>query len=152
MISRWISGQGKWLDALADGAGEAGRDLLPDSDFLRRLNTRPHPVGTTYTIIAGRLSPVSEAEVDAMLDRLRRLSGSDRSVGFRAASRALQAMVSGLGDGIVSTESARLKGVDDFVSVGADHIGLVVNVIESDDEPPAIPIVVERLSSSDSRP
>ncbi len=148
LISRWISGQGEWRDALADGAGEAGRDLLPDSDFLRRLNRRPRPVGTTYTIVAGQVSPVSEAEVDAMLDRLRRLSGSDRSVGFNAASRALQAMVNGLGDGIVSTQSARLEGVDDFVTVGADHIGLIVNVFPSDDVPPAIPIVVERLEES----
>jgi len=148
MISRWISGQGKWLDALADGAGEAGRDLLPDSDFLRRLNTRPPPTGTTYTIIAGQVSPVSEAQVDAMLDRLRRLSGNDGSIGFDAASRALQAMVSGLGDGVVSTDSARLKGVDDFVSVGADHIGLIVNVFPSNDVPPAIPIVVRRLEEA----
>ena len=148
MISRWISGQGKWLDALADGAGEAGRDLLPDSDFLRRLNTRPHPAGTTYTIIAGQVSPVSEAQVDAMVDRLRRLSGNDGSVGFDTASRALQVMVSGLGDGIVSTQSARLEGVDDFVTVGADHMRLIVNVFPSNDVPPAIPIVLQRLEES----
>ncbi len=148
LVSRWISGQGKWLDALADGAGEAGRDVLPDSEFLRRLNTRPHPVGTTYTIVAGQVSPVSEAEVDAMLDRLRRLSGSDRSIGFNTASRALQAMVNGLGDGVVSTRSARLEGVDDFVTVGADHMRLVVNVFPSDDVPPAIPLVLKRLKES----
>ncbi len=152
LVSRWISGRGKWLEALADGAGEAGRDLLPDSEFLRRLNGRPHPVGTTYTIVAGQISPVSEAQVDAMLDRVQRLTGSDGSVGFNAASRVLQAMVNGLGDGIVSTQSARLEGVDDFVTVGADHIGLIVNVLPSDDAAPAIPIVVERLSSSDSSP
>ena len=72
----------------------------------------------------------------------------DGSVGFDAASRALQAMVSGLGDGIVSTESTHLKGVDDFVSVSADHIGLIVNAFPSDDVPPAIPIVVERLEEA----
>ena len=148
LISRWISDKGQWLDALADGAGEAGRDLIPDSEFLRRLNTRPHPVGTTYTIVAGQVSPVSVAEVDAMVDRLQRLSGNDGSVGFDAASRALQAMVSGLGDGIVSTESAHLKGVDDFVSVSADHIGLIFNVFPSDDVPPSIPIVIQRLEQS----
>jgi len=147
LVSRWISGRAAWLEALADGAGEAGRDLIPGSEFLRRLNTRPHPAGTTYTIVAGQVSPVSEAEVDAMIQRLRRLSGNDGSVGFDAASRALQAMVSGLGDGLVSTRSVRLEGVEDFVTVGADHLGLIVNVFPSDDVPPAIPIVVERLLS-----
>ncbi len=148
LISRWISGQGKWLDALADGAGEAGRDLLPDSAFLRRLNARPHPAGTTYTIVAGQVSPLDEAEVEAMLERFERLTGNDGRVGFNAASRALQAMVTGLGDGIVSLNSARLEGVDDFVLLGADHIGLIVNVFPSDDTPPAIPVVVERLTIS----
>ena len=112
LVSRWISGQGKWFDALADGAGEAGRDLLPDSEFLRRL------------------------------------SGNDGSVGFNAASRALQAMVNGLGDGLVSTQSARLEGVDDFVIVRADHIRLIVNVFPSNDVPPAMPIVLKRLEKS----
>lgn len=146
LISRWISGQGHWLDTLADGAGEAGRDLLPESDFLRRLNARPHPDGTAYTIVAGRVSPVSQDEVQGMLDRLQRLAGDDAPVGLNGVSRALQAMVDGLGDGIVSISSARLEGVTDVVIAETDHLGLIVNVFPSDRTPPAIPIVLDRLA------
>ena len=152
LISRWISGQGRWLDTLADGAGEAGRDLLPESVFLRRLNARPHPDGITYTIVAGRVSPVSRDEVQRMLDRLQRLAGDDSPVGLSGVSRALQAMVNGLGDGIVSINSARLEGVTDIVTVEADHIGLIANVLPSDRTPPAIPIVLDRLATVLSAP
>ncbi len=147
LISRWISGQGGWLDALADGAGEAGRDLLPGSDFLRRLNARPHPEGTTYTIVAGRVSPVSREEVEVMMRRLQRLTGDPGSVESSRVSRALQAMVTGLGDGIVSITSARLEAVTDVVLVEANHIGLIVNVFPSAEVPPAIPIVLDRVAS-----
>lgn len=152
LISRWISGQGSLLDALADGAGEAGRDLLPNSDFLRRLNTRPHPQGTTYTIVAGQVSPVSEEEVETMLNRLQRLAGDGTPVGFGTASRALRSMVTGLGDGVVSVDSTRLEGVNDFVMVAADHLTLIVNVFPSEATPPAIPIVVERLATGSLQP
>ena len=147
LVSRWISGQGRLLDALADGAGEAGQDLLPGSDFLRRLNARPHPTGTTYTIVAGRVSPVSPEEVATMMRRLEQLTGGHDTVKSRGASRALQAMVTGLGDGIVSISSARLKGVTDVVLVEANHIGLIVNVFPSAEIPPAIPIVLDRVAS-----
>ncbi len=148
LISRWISGRGGWLDALADGAGEAGRDLLPRSEFLRRLNDRPHPEGTAYTIVAGRVSPVSREEVQRILDRLQRLAGDGAPVGLTGVSRALQAMVNGLGDGLVSINSARLEGVTDMVMVEADHMGLIVNVLPSDRRPPAIAIVLDRLAAT----
>ncbi len=145
LISRWISGKGRWSDTLADGAGDAGRDLLPDSEFLRRLNARSNPDGTAYTIVAGRVSPVSRDEVQGIMDRLQRLAGDDAPVGLSGVSRALQAMVNGLGDGLVSINSARLEGVTDMVTAEADHIGLIVNVFRSDGTPPAIPIVLDRL-------
>jgi len=146
VISRWISGRGRWLDTLADGAGEAGRDLLPESEFLRRLNDRPHPEGTAYTIVAGRVSPVSREQVQRMLDRLQRLAGDDAPVGLSGVSRALQAMVNGLGDGVVSINSARLEGVTDVVTAEANHMGLIVNIFPSDRTPPAIPVVLDRLA------
>jgi pimeloyl-ACP methyl ester carboxylesterase len=147
LVSRWISGQGRLLDALADGAGEAGQDLLPGSDFLRRLNARPHPTGTTYTIVAGRVSPVSPEQVETLMRRLEQLTGGHDTMKSRGASRALQAMVTGLGDGIVSINSARLAGVTDEVLVEANHIGLIVNVFPSAEIPPAIPIVLDRVAS-----
>ncbi len=144
VLSRWISGRRSWGDSLTDGAGEAGRDLLPDSDFLRRLNHRPHPSPTVYTIVAGRVSPVSPEEVDALIKRLDRITGAGTDNGDRVSSM-LQSMVRGVGDGVVSIESARLNGIADVVTVEADHLSMIVNVFPSQRTPPAIPIVLERL-------
>ena len=151
LISRWISGRGRWLDTLADGAGEAGRDLLPESEFLRRLNARAHPDDTAYTIVVGRVSPVSPDEVQRMLDRLQRLTGDASPVAMSGVSRALQAMVNGLGDGLVSIDSARLEGITDVVIAETDHLGLIVNVFRSDRRPPAISIVLDRLAVAKRR-
>ena len=57
-------------------------------------------------------------------------------------------MVNGLGDGLVSINSARLEGVTDMVMVEADHMGLIVNVLPSDRRPPAIAIVLDRLAAT----
>jgi pimeloyl-ACP methyl ester carboxylesterase len=51
--SRLFEGQAGWLDWIADGAGEAGLDLMPGSSFLQELNQRPLPVDTEFFIIAG---------------------------------------------------------------------------------------------------
>lgn len=70
---RSISGpeDGFLFNGFFDGAGEAKIDLLPESAFLQELNARPLPQGVQMTIIAGRVSPVDEAEVTALLERLR---------------------------------------------------------------------------------
>ena len=51
--SRLLEGGAHWLDWIADGAGEAGIDLLPESQFLLELNQRPLPDNTDFYIIAG---------------------------------------------------------------------------------------------------
>ena len=147
-VYRWLSGEWSWQDSLDDGAGEAGRDLLPGSDFLRRLNGRPHPAHTSYTIVAGQLSPVSEKELATLAKRveaLARTMGIQDTAGSRLATSMFQEAVRGIGDGIVSIESARLLGVDDLIVVKANHLSMIVNVFPSDSVPPAIPIVLERL-------
>ena len=147
-VYRWLSGEWSWQGSLDDGAGEAGRDLLPGSDFLRRLNGRPHPAHTSYTIVAGQLSPVSEKELATLAKRveaLARTMGMQGTAGSRLATSMFQEAVRGIGDGIVSIESARLLGVDDLIVVEANHLSMIVNVFPSDSVPPAIPIVLERL-------
>jgi pimeloyl-ACP methyl ester carboxylesterase len=147
-VYRWLSGEWSWRDSLADGAGEAGRDLLPGSDFLRRLNDRPHPTHTAYTIVAGRLSPVSENDLAALTERVEALArsmGMEDAAGSRLAASMFQEAVRGIGDGVVSIESARLPGVDDTIEVEANHLNMIVNLLRSDTTPPAIPIVLERL-------
>jgi hypothetical protein len=150
-VYRWFAGEWSWRDSLADGAGEAARDLLPGSDFLRRLNDRPHPALTTYTIVAGQLSPVSEEDLATLAQRVETLArsmGMEDTAGSRLATSMFQEAVRGIGDGVVSIESARLPGVADTVVVEANHLSMIVNLFRSDSTPPAIPIVLERLDRS----
>jgi pimeloyl-ACP methyl ester carboxylesterase len=149
-VYRWLSGEWSWQDSLDDGAGEAGRDLLPGSDFLIRLNGRPHPTHTIYTIVAGQLSPVSEQELATLAKRvegLARTMGMEDTPGSRLATSMFQEAVRGIGDGVVSIESARLPGVDDPIVVEANHLSMIVNLFPSDSTPPAIPIVLEKLGT-----
>lgn len=156
-IYRSIRGDGSLLDALRDGWGEAGSDLLPGSAFLRRLNARPLATHTRHTVVAGQISPVDGDDISAIASRIRRLANmpnapqwlqnalADQSVEQRAA-KLLARAVDGLGDGCVTLESAKLEGVDDFEVVTANHLSMIVNYGFSTDTPPAIPIILQRLS------
>ncbi|MHC4428897.1 MAG: esterase/lipase family protein [Planctomycetota bacterium] len=152
-LSRAWRGESGWLDAAADGSGEAGEDLLPGSVFLRRLNGRPHPTHTRYTIVAGQVSPVSGDDLDRTLGKMKTVKIvpqwlrdlANGAEGELAAS-ALGAAIGGIGDGVVTLDSARLEGVDDLVIVQADHVGMIVNVGGSQDPPPTIEIVLDRLA------
>ncbi len=53
------TGQGTLLGPFLDGAGQAGRDLLPDSPFLKLLNQRSLPAELPVTIIAGLLNALA---------------------------------------------------------------------------------------------
>ena len=58
--SRLMEGDVHWLDWIADGAGEAGLDLLPESRFLQELNQRPLPDNTEFFVIAGVIADQEE--------------------------------------------------------------------------------------------
>lgn len=136
-----------------DGRGEAADDLLPGSAFLAALNRRPLPAHTNLTIVAGRCVPLSKDElgacatwIDRATDRLppklrrwMRERGDD-------AGRTVLAAVSGVGDGVVTLDSARLEGVDDIVVVEANHIDMIADPLDTGRTPPAVAIVLERLS------
>jgi len=156
-IYRSIMGDGSLFDALRDGRGEAGRDLLPGSAFLRRLNARPLATHTRHTIIAAQISPIDGDDISMIASRIRRLVNmpnapqwlqnalADQSV-EQLAAKLLARAVDGLGDGCVTLESAKLEGVDDFEVVTANHLSMIVNYGFSTDTPPAIPIILQRLS------
>lgn len=46
-----------WFSALIDGTGAAGIDLLPQSEFMRDLNSLPYPEGIHFHMIAGHIFP-----------------------------------------------------------------------------------------------
>jgi len=157
-ISRAFSGDGSPTMGQSDGSGEAAVDLMPDSAFLRHLNRRPLAGHTRHTIIAGRMSPVTEGQLTALSRKIREsaraasaprwlrdwlASADEETTGF------LKEAVRGLGDGCVTIDSARLEGVDDFVILEANHVSLIVNLVEaSRTTPPAIPIILHRLGDA----
>ncbi|MHC4107686.1 MAG: hypothetical protein ACYSTY_06335, partial [Planctomycetota bacterium] len=146
-------GEAGALDMAADGRGEAAVDLLPGSVFLTRLNARPLATHTRHTSVAGHVSPVDEEQLKEMLEQGKALADRDDVPGWvRTLSKSLNsgllgAAVRKLGDGTVSIDSAKLEGVEDFVVIAADHIGMIVNVAPSDRTPPAIPIILDRLEA-----
>jgi pimeloyl-ACP methyl ester carboxylesterase len=129
------------LAGLRDGLGEAKIDLLPGSDFLKELNARPWPASMRVFIVAGRLiGPPGErladfkaAAVAAGVDDLvQELADLDAQLG------------EGLGDGLVSLESARLSAVEPRV-VNASHRGLIRRLFPDNPEPPAIALILATL-------
>lgn len=155
-VARFARGDGVWGGHRLDGAGEAGRDLLPGSAFLEDLNDRPLARDVRHTIIAGRVSPVGGDEagrvgrrVQDFVDRAGAPSWLRDAFGDfdERAEMAVGRVARGLGDGLVTIDSARLDGVDDFHVVDANHATMVWNVLPgSDTVPPALPIVLERLA------
>lgn len=161
-FQRWLdsdaSDTGHLVGWMVDGRGQAASDLAPGSAFLRTLNARPLPVGVRITTIVGRASPLSASDVDELLNsRFARSLLSDREIDElkSAAARAIDM----LGDGPVSTDSARLPGVTDEVCVDAAHNAMlrritisnmaraVINPGTGADEPPkAVPVILDRLS------
>jgi pimeloyl-ACP methyl ester carboxylesterase len=145
-IARVEKGEGSWLGGILDGAGEAKIDLLPESRFLTELNARPHPEGVEMLILAGVASPWSEADIESWLDEEGREATDDERERLDEVGAALVSLTRGLGDGLVSVESTRLEGVE-HQTVEGTHLTMIRNVTrDSPRVPPAVPIVVERLS------
>ena len=146
-VVRTLSGDGLIFGSIFDGAGEAQIDLLPGSDFLTALNARPLPDDLNCTIIAGDLSPVTQPRVASLMEWLgEHLSSEQWNEAASQTAAAVDELISGLGDGLVTIESARLEGVEDFVVVPGNHVTMIRNFTErSQRTPPAIPIVLDRI-------
>jgi len=160
-VQRWFNADPDHPEALlgflADGTGQAGRDLMPGSEFLARLNARPLPPGVRITIIAGRVVPTDSPR----LDRSSRSPALDRIIGRERAEalwERLDTLSNRVGDGVVPLASARMEGVDDMVIVGANHRNMVLRLgferdvpdlgvpgLVGSGEPPAIAIILDRL-------
>lgn len=166
-FARWIASGGthapSLLGFIADGDGQAGRDLMPGSEFLTRLNRRAlllPPKGPSVTNIIGRLRPVKESEIASVLDtRVVRaiLSAEERASIEQACAGALGE----LGDGVVPESSARLAGVTDEVILAANHRTLIrgsmlglepapAGAAPKDSQPsripPAVTVILDRLA------
>ena len=117
--------------------------------FLTELNRRPHPQGVEMLIIAGIASPWSEDEIDSWIDDQSQDASEDREKSLDELGASLVSLARGVGDGLVSVESSRLEGVE-HQTVDGTHMSMI-RTISSDSErtPPALPIIVERLSEAE---
>lgn len=140
-----------WTWMITDGLGEAGTDLKPGSKFLKALNARPRRDGVRYTIVAGTHHEACRITADCVAAT----GGAiipNRAAGWwgvRHCKAGIESAAAhfrereGDSDGPVKVKSAKLKGVDDFVLVHADHAALYVPI---DGNPPAAwSVVRERL-------
>ena len=144
-VVRLTKGEGNWLGAILDGAGEAKIDLLPGSRFLTELNGRPHPKGVDMLIIAGITSPWTEGDIDRWLGTVREKVPDDKQKRVDELGDNMVAMTHALGDGLVTVESARLEGVP-HRTVDGTHMSMIRNITrDSRRIPPAVPIIIDRL-------
>ena len=139
------TGQGRRFSlfaALRDGTGEAKIDLRPGSDFLRELNARPWPDKVPLLAIAGLLLSPPQ-------DRSAGLDAAVAETGSEDLRRSLAAWWSsigdGLGDGVVTLDSARLPSGAPPIVLNASHRGMLVRLLPGDPEPPAIAPILATL-------
>lgn len=137
-----------WLQGIVDGAGEAGIDLLPDSEFLQRLNSRPHPANVQMLVVAGVMSPKTKQEIESLARGLEQKLPDAAQGSARKMSEGLIAMTEQLGDGLVSVDSARLPGLP-LKTVQGTHLSMIRNLTpDSQRVPPAIPVIIEAFERS----
>lgn len=110
---------------LADGGGQAGRDLAPGSEFLRDLNARQTPANIAITCIVAEMAPAERNSLDDLLesDFARRWLGEEAG----DAGGALRALAREVGDGVVPAASATLPGAE-IVRVYANHRSMLVTL------------------------
>ena len=112
-------------DALGSFFGRAKDELRPGSGLLTELNAGRRATGIRYCIIAGNSGPIPGEWVNAtlMLGRLLVTDNPETETALRSASKllTLEEWTKGRGDGVVSVASARLKGVDDFITMPFTH-------------------------------
>jgi pimeloyl-ACP methyl ester carboxylesterase len=116
---------------LSDGLGEAARDLLPGSPFLKTLNQRQRRQGLPYHILAGEggfLTRDVRAQIESQVELVGRNSGVFGRLTQAATAdlpELLDELTDGTGDGCVSVERTRLPGVTDHRTIHANHAELI---------------------------
>jgi predicted alpha/beta hydrolase family esterase len=112
-------------DALGSFFGRAKEDLCPGSDTLTKLNACGRANGIRYCIIAGNAGPIPGeiVSVSLLVSGLFFGEDPDTTTALQSASKllTLEEWTQGRGDGVVSVNSTKLKGVDDFITLPFTH-------------------------------
>ncbi len=111
-----------------DGLGQAGGDLTPGSTLLRKLAQAHRARGVSYSILAGDRGIVPAASVVAARSALASFRGS-ASPGETALADALDELLASVqtvaapqGDGAVTVDSTRIRGVIDHKVLHLNHL------------------------------
>lgn len=134
-----------WLSAFIDGTGAAGIDLLPQSEFMRHLNSLPYPGDIHCHIIAGHIFafPVNMPE-QFQITSNQTLDGlllTEKNFFLSVLDKA------GLliGDGLVSIHSAVSFNVP-VTLVKGNHKTVLANYFSGGSRiPPAVPVILDIL-------
>lgn len=126
------------------------RDLVPESEFIRTLATRPRRKDVTYTNIVGTHSPVDQVTATQLRDVLRELDQEGsvvRLVRPRIAPLldSFDELADGQGDGVVSVEHTHLAGVPS-TPVAASHFQMIRPIPGRQDHP-IWKVIQERLGN-----
>ncbi len=144
-LDRFFKGKATGLGFLLDGAGEAKIDLLPGSKFLTELNARSHPAGVEMLVIAGITAPWNEDDIDLWLGHTYGQAKAEQGSESERVRDLMESVSNGLGDGLVTLESARLDNIP-LSTVKGTHLSMIRNISpDSDRIPPAVPLVVAEL-------
>ena len=131
------------------------RDLVPQSEFLQRLNARPRRENLAYTNIIGTGSPIDDQTVLGIRDTLRRLDQDGslvRLIRPRIAPLldSFDELARGRGDGVVSVKHATIDGVKNTIQVDISHFEMIREMEGSHDQP-VWNTIVESLSQAKAK-
>ena len=102
------------------------RELAPDSEFLKKLNSRSRRADVRYATLAGTKSPMTERQVARLRDTLQALRGESPAVRLlepriEPLLGSFDELMEGKGDGVVAVERTKIDGVDDVVTADVIH-------------------------------
>lgn len=142
---RALDGRFSWYDSIMDGTGVAYLDLLPDSEFIQKLNHYAWDPAIDITIIAGKWSPIDSRYFFKVEEDIKKKTGNSLSFLMEEWNLAFSRLTDGVGDGVVSVDSTRMAGVKDHVILEANHISLLhSNGVQP---APALEIIYSRILS-----
>lgn len=120
------------LTWMSQGFGLASRDLCPDSDFLKLLNSHKRSSTVEYSVLVGTGGPLRPLVGTAILlsgpALEEQLANQEDMAEIRKAWKWIERIVKdgqliqGQGDGVVSAASARLSGVSDTTMIRCNHV------------------------------
>ncbi len=109
-----------------------------------------------FSLLAGLLDGTGAAKID-----LRRGSDFLADLNARPWPPAIQVHIIGgllmtsapaVGDGVVAADSLTIVGAPAPILIGASHRGMLARYFKTDDEPPAIPVIMNLLQEPGSGP